>query len=153
MIKHRQFDSNYLTKHIFHTKIYFENTISGIVKHSVTIPEKSHFIDSLCEPAFHGHFRPHSNQYMIYSQFYTINNPHKFHSAHTVTAYPFWVQKFTTTRFQDLGPIKRPLTTSFNSNICKVFKRGNKTQVGRKSYLLEFFKNSQTWSPCVACSA
>ena len=100
------------------------------MKPLVTIPKKSHFIGSLCEPAFHGHFRSHSNQYMICSQFYTINNPHKFHSAHTVTAYPFWVQKFTTTRFQDLGPIKQLLTASFNSNICRVFKRGNKTKKG-----------------------
>ena len=126
MIKHNQFDSNYLTKHIFHTKIYFENTVSGIVKPSVTIPEKSHFIGSICEPAFHGHFRPHFNQYMICSQFYTINNPHKFHSAHTVTAYPFWVQKFTTTRFQDLGPIKRPLMPHSTQTFAKYLKEGIK---------------------------
>ena len=38
--------------------------------------------------------------------------------------------KNLTTRFQDLEPIKRPLTASFNSNIHKVFKRGNKTKYG-----------------------
>ena len=48
------------------------------MKPSVTIPEKSQFIGSPCEPAFHGHFRPHSNQYMIYyakTKFKTSNQP------------------------------------------------------------------------------
>ena len=73
MIKHEQFDLNYSTNTLFH-KNYFENTVSGIVKPSVTIIEKSQFLGSPCEPAFHGHFRPHSNQYMIYhvkAQFHT----------------------------------------------------------------------------------
>ena len=65
MIKHEQFDLNYSTNTLFH-KNYFENTVSGIVKLSVTIPKKSQFIGSLCEPTFHGHFQHHSNQCMIY---------------------------------------------------------------------------------------
>ena len=90
------------------------------MKPLVTIPDKLQIIGSLCEPKFHGHFRPQTNQYMIYFTNYTINNPH---NAHTVTAFPFWFQKLTTTRFQDLRLIKRPLTASFNSNIHKVLKR------------------------------
>ena len=39
MIKHEQFDLNYSTNTLFHTKIYFENTVSRIVKLSVTIPK------------------------------------------------------------------------------------------------------------------
>ena len=41
-----------------------------------------------------------------------------------------WVSKNPTPRFQDLGPIKRPLTTSFNSNIHKVLKRRIKPKKG-----------------------
>ena len=76
MIKHEQFYLNYSTKHFNSQKLFFENTVSRIVKPSVTIFEKSQFIGSPYEPTFHGHFRPHSNQYMIYyakTQFETPN--------------------------------------------------------------------------------
>ena len=77
MIKHEQFDLNYSTNTLFH-KNYFENIVWGIVKPLVTIPKKSQIIGSPCETVFLGHFRPHSNQYMIYyakAQFDTPNQP------------------------------------------------------------------------------
>ena len=65
MIKHEQFNLNHSTKHIFSQKYIFKNTVFGIVKPSVTIPKKLQFIDSLCEPGFHGHFRPFAYQTYI----------------------------------------------------------------------------------------
>ena len=65
MIKHEQFNLNHSAKHIFSQKYNFENTISGIVKPSFTIPEKSQNISSLSEPGFHGHFRPYTYQNTI----------------------------------------------------------------------------------------
>ena len=50
-------------------------------------------------------------------------------SPWTVTDCPHGFQNLTT-RFQDLEPIKRPPTASFNSNIHKVLKRVNKTKWG-----------------------
>ena len=123
MIKHEQFNLNHSTKHIFLQKYIFENTVSGIVKPSVTIPKKSQIIGSLSEPGFHGHFQPQSNQYIIY---------HKMHqlitqiSHGTATTAPFFFQKFVSIRSQGLGPIKRPLTASFYSNIRKTPKMGIK---------------------------
>ena len=49
-------------------------------------------------------------------------------------------KNFVSIRPHVLEPIKQPLTASFDSNICKVFKRGNKTQVGRNPYLSELRK-------------
>ena len=53
-------------------------------------------------------------------------------------------KKFLTTRSQVLGPIKRPLTASNQPKHRKTLKNGNKTQVGRKSYLLEFVKTRKS---------
>ena len=47
-----------------------------------------------------------------------------------VTAAPMGVQKFISIRSQGLGPIKRPLTVSFGSNIRKVLKEGIKPKKG-----------------------
>ena len=121
MIKHEQFNLNHSTKHIFSQKIYFENTVSGIVKPSVTIPEKLQINGSLSEPAIHDHFRPQSNQHMMVH----LNQPKQ-----PVTPLNFldchgWYekfQKFLTIRSQVLGSIKRPLTASFKSNIRKILK-------------------------------
>ena len=55
------------------------------------------------------------------------------------TAAP-WLKSFVTIRSQALGPIKRPLTASKQPKHGKTLKNGNKTQVGRKSYLLELSK-------------
>ena len=123
MIKHEQFYLNYSTKHINSQKLFFENTVSGIVKPSVTIPEKSQIIGSLSEPAIHGHSRPLSHQSMIY---FNISKLRKNPSAVAVTAAPMVVQKFTSIRSQGLGPIRRPLTASLDSNIRKVLKEGIK---------------------------
>ena len=42
--------------------IYFENTVSGIVKPSITILKKSQINGSLSEPAIHGHSWPNPYQ-------------------------------------------------------------------------------------------
>ena len=55
------------------------------------------------------------------------------------TAAP-WLKSFVTIRSQALGPIKRPLTASKQPKHGKTLKNWNKTQVGRKSYLLELSK-------------
>ena len=47
-----------------------------------------------------------------------------------VTAAPFGVPKILSIWSQGLGPIKRPLTTSFDSNIDKVLKKGIKPKLG-----------------------
>ena len=49
-------------------------------------------------------------------------------------------KKIPTIRSHVLGPIKRPLAASNQSKHGKTLKNGNKTQVGRKSYLLELSK-------------
>ena len=48
----------------------------------------------------------------------------------TATAAPFLFQKFVSIRSQGLGPIKRPLTASFYSNIRKTLKIGVKLKCG-----------------------
>ena len=55
------------------------------MKPSITIPGKSPIVCSLCEPEFHGHFRPHSNQDMIY---HIIAQPMTQISPWTVTGCP-----------------------------------------------------------------
>ena len=53
-------------------------------------------------------------------------------------------QEFLTIRSHVLGPIKRPLTASNQPKHRKTLKMGIKTQVGRKSYLLELSKTRKT---------
>ena len=105
MIKHEQFDLNHSTKHIFTQKYILCTLFSGIVKPSLTIPGKSPIIGSLCEPGFHGHLRPHSNQYMIYFTNYSINQPN---SLCPMMGGTNGFQKFLIIWCQVLGPIKRP---------------------------------------------
>ena len=93
------------------------------MKPSVTIIGKSQIISSLSEPAIHGHSRPLSHQSMIY---FNISKLRKNPSAVAVTAAPMVVQKFISIRSQGLGPIRRPLTASLDSNIRKVLKEGIK---------------------------
>ena len=49
MIKHKQFDLNYLTKHIFSQNLFCEITVSGTVKPSFIVPIKHklsvHFVN------------------------------------------------------------------------------------------------------------
>ena len=105
----------------FHTKIDFRVTAHMNSKTlGFTVPSTHQFIGSLCEPEFHGHFRPHTNQYMIYFTIFTTNNPN---SPCTVTDGINGFPNFLTIQFQALGRIKRPLTVSFNSNINKVLKK------------------------------
>ena len=97
------------------------------MKPSFTIREKSQIIGSPCEPGFHGHFRPLSNQYMINTK-NTQFHPNISRGAATGCSILF--QNFILIRSQDLGPIKRPLTASIDSNIRKVLKMGIKLKWG-----------------------
>ena len=97
------------------------------MKPLVTILEKSQFIGSLSEPAIHRHSRPLSHQSMIY---FNISKLRKNPSAMAVTAAPMVVQKFISIRSQGLGPTRRPLTASLDSNIRKVLKEGIKPKYG-----------------------
>ena len=68
-----------------------------------------------------------SNQYKINTQnkpFYTILS----HGA--ATGCSIWFQNFTLIRSQGLGPIKRSLMASIDSNIRKVLKMGIKLKQG-----------------------
>ena len=73
MIKHEQLDLNYSTNTLFHKNYFFRTLFLGIVKPLITIPGKSPIVGSLCEPEFHGHFRPYTHQRIIYSINYHIN--------------------------------------------------------------------------------
>ena len=55
-------------------------------------------------------------------------------------------QEILTIRSHVLGPIKRPVTASNQPKHGKTLKNGNKTQVGRKSYLLELSKHANPGS-------
>ena len=86
----------------------------------------------------------HSRHFLISSMHFNA----KFMEFKTQTAPNFWAvtdggknhQEFLTIRSHVLGPIKRPLTASNQPKHRKTLKNGNKTQVGRKSYLLELSK-------------
>ena len=123
MIKHEQFYLNYSTKHMNSQKLFLRTLFLGIVKPSFTILDKSQIINSPCEPGFHGHFRPLSNEYMINTkntQFHTNI------SRGASTGCSILFQNFILIRSQGLGPIKWPLTASIDSNIRKVLKMGIK---------------------------
>ena len=74
----------------------------------------------LCEPESHVHFWPHTHHNMIYCTNQHINSPN---SPYITTDCAERAPKILTFRSQDLGPIKRPLTTSINSSINKVLKQ------------------------------
>ena len=102
---YEQFYLNYLTKHIISQK-YFVNTIHVNSETLGLLFMTNHtIIGSLCEPEFHGHFRPHTNQHMIYS---TKHNPSSPNSPCTITDYPKWALKILTIWSQVLEPIKWP---------------------------------------------
>ena len=106
---YEQFNLNYSTKHIISQK-YFVNIIHMNNETLELLFTANHpIIGSLCEPEFHDHFRPHTNQHMIYS---TKHNPSSPNSPCTVTDCPKWALKIPTIWSQILGPIKRSFKTS-----------------------------------------
>ena len=100
------------------TKIFCEHNLYEQCNPRVTIPGKSPIIDSLCEPEFHGHFRPHTNQHMIYL---TKHNP-TAQTSHAQSQTAIWASKITTIRSQVLGPIKRPFKASIQPKHYKTLK-------------------------------
>ena len=136
MIKHEQFSLNHSAKHIFSQKYNFENTILGIVKPSVTIPEKSQINGSPREPAaIHGHSRPNAYQATIQ---YTIN------TTYTQTAHTHGYGLLTLGSINQINSVPsfgtdQTAVQGLNQpKHSKGTKNGNKTQVGGKSYLKEF---------------
>ena len=110
------------------------------MKPSFTIPGKSQSIGSLSEPEFLGHFRPYTYQSTIlYINQHNLN-PNSPYVGLCRNGQQRKSQKFPTIRSHVLGPIKRPLTASNQPKHRKTLKNGNKTQVGRKSNLLELSK-------------
>ena len=97
--KHEQFNLNYSTKHIFSQK-YFLNTIHvNNETLGLLFTAKHLIIGSLCEPEFHGHFRPHTHQHTIYSINYHTMSPNSpqplSRTAHTALkvshfGFKFW---------------------------------------------------------------
>ena len=87
----------------------------------------------------------HSRHFLISSmhlkcQISRIKDPNSPQIFWAVTATRENLKKILTIRSHVLGPIKRPLTASNQPKHGKTLTNGNKTQVGRKSYLLEFVK-------------
>ena len=95
---------------------------------------------------------PINNPFPAFSHIKHIILKQKSRIQKTQTAPNFWAvpaslkipKKILTTRSQVLGPIKRPLTASNQPKHGKTLKNGNKTQVGRKSYLLELSKTPKS---------
>ena len=124
MSKHKQFDSNYLTKHGFSRKYISWVTIPRNSKTlGFTVPDTQLILGSCFEPAFHGHYRSR-NQPIHDSNHYT---PFSYPHGHGVaTAAPFGLKKIVLIRSHVLGPIQRPLMASIDSNIRKTLKMGIK---------------------------
>ena len=145
MFKHKQFDSNYLTKHIFSRKYIFGLLFLGTVKpFQYSNTSSVHIVN----PHFTATSGLKSNQYMINTK-YTNFTPHQPWSSHGLLHFisKFYINSIP--RFETDQTAPNGLNRLKHS---KSTKNGNKTQVGRKSYLLEFVKNSQTRSPRIACS-
>ena len=75
------------------------------------------------EPELYSHFRPHTHHNPIYFTIFRINNPN---SSWSVTDCTNGFQNFLTIRFQDLGPIKRPLRASNRPKHHKTLKQSVK---------------------------
>ena len=124
--KHKQFDLNYSTKHIF-SQNYFMNTIHVNSETLGLLFTANHQTSiSLCEPEFHNHFRPHTHHNTIYSTIYTINNPN---SPWTVTNYPNGFQKLPLLGSKIWDRIKRSFKASSQPKHHKALKSRVK-QVG-----------------------
>ena len=124
MFKHKQFDSNYLTKHIFSQKYIYGNTISGIVKPPRLLFPKNHKTSvHLVNPDFTAisgpiHTKTPFNP-QINTQIIQTAPTHGYGCTMAKKIFPI-------IRSHVLGPIQRPLTASFNRNISQTFKMGIK---------------------------
>ena len=89
------------------------------------------------------HSRHFSYHYMHFNAKFHTNSPLIFGQSRPSH---IGLKKIKSIWSQALGPIKRPLTASNQPKHGKTLKNGNKTQVGRKSYLLEFVKTNKSGS-------
>ena len=138
MFKHKQFDSNYLIKHRFSQKYIFWGTIPRNSKTlGFTFPDTQIILGSYFEPAFHGHYRP---------QIQPIHDSNHYTHFHTHTAMeqlrvaPFGFKKNCINSVPCFGTDPTAPNGLNRLKHSKNTKNGNKTQVGRKSYLGEFEK-------------
>ena len=136
IFKHKQFDSNYLTKHGFSRKYISWVTIPRNSKTlGFTVPDTQSILGSCFEPAFHIHYR---------SQFQPIQDSNHYppcaypygHGAATGCSISFQKNCINSVPCFGTDP-----TAPNGLNLLKQSKNtknGNKTQVGRKSYIEEF---------------
>ena len=102
-------------------------------------------IPTISVPCFRADQAAHSRPFSYQACIFNTKSPHKQPTTcWTITAIKRISKKFLTIRSQVLGPIKRPLTASNQPKHRKTLKNGNKTQVGRNPYLLEFVKTRKS---------
>ena len=123
---YEQFDLNYSTKHIISQK-YFVNTIHVYSETLGLLFTVNHpIIGSLCEPEFHGHFRPHTHHNTIYFIIHEINIQNNPNIVSDCTNGLQKLQQFDSNIWDRSNDRSRPQT---NRNINKALKSRVK-QVG-----------------------
>ena len=131
--QYEQFNLNYSTNHTISQK-YFMNTIHvNSETLGLLFTAKHPIIGSLCEPEFHGHFRPHTHQHTIYSiNYHTMspNSPHPLsRTAHTALKIShfgskFWDRSNGHSRPQTNSIIYKTLKQSVTSSRIKLLPLG-----------------------------
>ena len=136
MSKHKQFDSNYLTKHGFSRKYISWVTIPRNSKTlGFTVPDTQLILGSCFEPAFHGHYQPKVQPIHDSNHHTPFSYPHGHGAA---TGCSIWFQKNCINSVPCFGTDPTAPKGLNRLKHSKNTKNGNKTQVGRKSYLEEF---------------
>ena len=129
MFKHKQFDSNYLTKHIFSQKYILVSLFLGFT-FQYSNKSSVHLVNRISR-AFPAQFQ--SKHDLTHNCI--ILNPNQPWSSHGLL---YFFSKFYNNSIPRFG-IDPTAPNGLNRlKHSKSTKNGNKTQVGRKSYLLEF---------------
>ena len=138
MSKHKQFDSNYLTKHGFSRKYISWVTILRNSKTlGFTVLDTQLILGSCFEPAFHSHYRPQFQPIQDSNHYPPCSYPHGHGAA---TGCSIWFQKNCINSVPCFGTYPTAPNGLNRLKHSKNTKNGNKTQVGRKSYLEELSK-------------
>ena len=136
--------------HIF-PKIHFWVTIPRNSKTlGFTVPDTQIILGSYFEPAFHGHYRPQIQPIHDSNHKTPFSYPH---SRGPATGCSIWFQKNSINSVPCFWTDPTAPNGLNRLKHSKNTKNGNKTQVGRKSYLLEFEETPQIRGPRVAYSA
>ena len=142
MSKHKQFDSNYLTKHKFSRKYLSWITIPRNSKTlGFTVPDTQLILGSCFEPAFHSHYRLQIQPIQDSNHYPPCSYPHGHGAA---TGCSIWFQKNVLIRSHVLGPIQPPLMVSIDLNIRKTLKMGIKPKWGENPTLKSLKKLTKT---------